>query len=308
MKPLEGVMALTYTALNNDFKLNEEAVCLEIEWVIEKGVTGIWPGGFAGEWPQLDEETRKRHLEVSKNQAGDRVFCAAGCHSTNTIQAIRLVNFADALGYDCAWISPVTPRRTSDEEVWDHYRMILDETDLPIALYNSYPIGFYMNPKMIAKLAAMSDRIIAIKAMVGDFVHIAGLYNEGVHEKMSIFGVEWNMLPHLILGAAGTLAGSDWIPVVAAVYKAFKQGDLERAWALQKAIVEQSPLLIPQTAGLFLGSPMSHSGIGYMKARFSLMSGIDIGPPIPPYKPASTGEIERAKKGIQKIDAIMQSV
>lgn len=307
MKPLEGVMALTYTALNRDFTLNEDAVRKEIEWVIEKGVTGIWPGGFAGEWPQLDEETRKRHFEVSKRQAGDRVFCAAGCHSTSTIQAIRLVNFADELGYDCAWISPTTPRRASEEEVYDHYRMILDETNLPIALYNSYPIGFYMNPKMIAKLAAMSDRIIAIKAMVGDFVHIAGLYNEGAHKKISVFGVEWNMLPHLILGAAGTLAGSDWIPVVTAAYKAFKQGDLDKAWELQKAIVEQSPLLIPQTAGLFLGSHVTHSGIGYMKARFSLMSGIDIGPPMPPYKPASTDEIERAKKGIQKIDAIIKS-
>jgi len=305
MKPLEGVMALTYTALNKNFTLNEDAVRKEIDWVIERGATGIWPGGYAGEWPQLDEEMRKKHLEACISQAKDRAFCAAGCHATSTIQAIRLVNHADKLGYDCAWISPPTPRRASEEEVFEHYTMILDETHLPIALYNSYPTGIYMTPRLIAKLASMNDRIIAMKAVVGDFCHIAGLYNEGVHKELRIFGVEWNMLPHLILGAAGTLAGSDWIPVVTPAYKAFTSGDMDRAWELQKAIVEQAPLLIPQTAGLFLGSKVVHSGIGYMKARFSIISGIDIGPPMPPYKPASKDEIERARKGIEKLRSMI---
>jgi len=80
---------------------------------------------------------------------------------------------------------------------------------------------------------------------------------------------------------------------------------MDRAWELQKAIVEQAPLLIPQTAGLFLGSKVVHSGIGYMKARFSIISGIDIGPPMPPYKPASKDEIERARKGIEKLRSMI---
>lgn len=308
MKPLKGVMALTYTALNKNFTLNEDAVRREIDWVIEKGATGIWPGGYAGEWPQLDEEMRKRHLEVCLDQAtkNGEVFCAAGCNASGTIQAIQLVNYAEDLGYDCAWISPPTPRKATEEEIIAHYEMILEKTKLPLALYNCYPAGSYMNPKLIAHLAAMDGRIIAIKEIVGDYCHIVGLYNEGVNEKMSIFGVEWNMLPHLILGAAGTLAGSDWIPVVLAVYQAFKGGDMVKAWELQRAIVAQSPLLIPHAAGLTMGVQATHSGIGYLKARFSIMSGIDIGPPMPPYKPASSDEIERARKGIEKIDSMMR--
>ena len=178
--------------------------------------------------------------------------------------------------------------------------MILDKTDLPIALYQSYPIGTYMNPKFIAKLASMSDRIIAMKAMVGDFCHIVGLYNEGVHKHLNILGVEWNMLPHLMLGGPGILAGTDWIPVVVAAYKAFRSGDMERAWELQKLIVEQSPLLIPQVAGMVLGSKVEYSAIVFQKARFSMMTGIDMGPPAPPYKPASDAELEKARLGIEK--------
>jgi len=35
MKPLEGIMALTYTPFNEDFTLNEDAVRQEIDWVIK---------------------------------------------------------------------------------------------------------------------------------------------------------------------------------------------------------------------------------------------------------------------------------
>jgi dihydrodipicolinate synthase/N-acetylneuraminate lyase len=90
-----------------------------------------------------------------------------------------------------------------------------------------------------------------------------------------------------------------------AIYEAFKTGNTTRAWELQKAIAAQSPLLIPRAASSTMGSKVEHSGVGYLKARFSLMSGIDIGPPLPPYRPASAAEIEKAKKGIQLLEALM---
>ena len=34
MKRLEGIMALTYTPLKEDYRLNEDAVRREIDWVI----------------------------------------------------------------------------------------------------------------------------------------------------------------------------------------------------------------------------------------------------------------------------------
>lgn len=102
MRRLEGIMALTYTPLKEDYRLNEDAVRREIDWVIQRGAAGIWPGGYAGQWPELDEEVRKRHLKVCIDHAKGRVFCAAGCHATHTLQTIRLANYAEEIGYDCA--------------------------------------------------------------------------------------------------------------------------------------------------------------------------------------------------------------
>jgi 4-hydroxy-tetrahydrodipicolinate synthase len=305
MKPLEGIMALTYTPLKEDYSLNEDATRREIDWVIQRGAKGIWPGGYAGQWPELDEEVRKRHLKVCIDHAKDRVFCAAGCHATNTLQTIRLANYAEEIGYDCAWVSPTIPRKATDDEIYEHHRLILDHTRIPIALYDSSPVGSYMSPELISRIVESSDRFIAMKAIVGDFVHMASLYHLGVDKKISILGVEWNMLPHLLLGAPGALGGSDWVPVMYATFEAFKAGNMDRAWELQKAIVSQSPLLIPRIASLAMGNRIDHSGIAYLKSRFSLMSGIDIGPPIPPYRPASDAEIEKARKGIHILEALI---
>lgn len=304
MKPLEGIMALTYTPFNEDFTLNEDAVRQEIDWVIKQGATGIWPGTYAGQWPEMDEAVRKRHLEVCIEHVAGRVFCAAGCHATNTLATIRLANFAEKIGYDCAWISPTVPRRGTDEEVFEHHRMIFENTSIPIALYDSSPVGTYMSPGLIKRIAALSDKIIAMKAIVSDICHIAGMYHLGLGEQFPIFGVEWNMIPHLQFGSPGALGGSDWIPIMVAVHDAFKKGEMEKAWHLQQIIISQSPLLIPRIAAQAMGSRIDHSVVGYMKAKFFHMSGIDLGPPLPPYLPATDAEIKKAKQSVAELNRV----
>ena len=57
-KQKKGIMVLIYTPLNHDDSLNETAIHVEIDWVNEQGATCIWPGGFAGHWPEMDEDLR----------------------------------------------------------------------------------------------------------------------------------------------------------------------------------------------------------------------------------------------------------
>jgi hypothetical protein len=60
--------------------------------------------------------------------------------------------------------------------------------------------------------------------------------------------------------------------------------------------VIQSPLLIHRVASSTTGSKMDHSGIGYLKARFSLMSGIDMGPPCHPTAQLQRRRLKKQRK------------
>lgn len=305
MEAYKGVMALTYTALKPDFSLNEKAIRQEIDWVAEQGATGIWPGGFAGQWPELSEEDRRRHLKICVEHAKPRLFTVAGCHATNTLETIRLVNYAEKLGYDWAWISPTLPRKATESEILRHHKMVLENTGLPIAIYDSSPITHYLSPRLISDLVDLSDRIVAMKAIVVDITHIAGLYNGKIDKKIKILPVEINCLPHLQLGAPGSLAGSEWVPLVMELCKAFREGRTDRAWALQKVVLDQIPPMLSRVAAQTMGGTLAHSGIGFIKEKFRLMSGIDLGPPLPPYEPASEQEKAKAKREVGAIKEIL---
>ena len=301
MKELKGVMALTYSALNADYTLNENGVRQEIDWVVAQGAGGIWPGGYAANWPELTEEQKRQLLKVTIDHAGKQLYLAAGCHATNTLETIRLVNYAEKLGYDCAWISPTLPRKSTDAEILRHHRMVIENSGIAIAIYDSSPITNYLSPRLIADIVGLSDRIVAMKAIVGDIGHIAGLHNGTIDAQVRIFGIESNMLEHMMLGSPGGMGGSEWIPILCALYRAFCAGDMARAWSLQKTILAQCPLILPRAASQAMGGHVAHSGIGFMKEKFKQISGIDLGPPIPPHQAAGPEEVAKARADIEAL-------
>jgi dihydrodipicolinate synthase/N-acetylneuraminate lyase len=109
------------------------------------------------------------------------------------------------------------------------------------------------------------------------------------------------MMPHMIWGAAGVLASPFSVPMAVAAYKAFKKGDMDRAWALQSRMTNERPLLtMPAIASMVPGANVISSTIGYHKAKTSMVLGIEMGPPAPPYAPANKAEIENIKKNIEE--------
>ena len=308
MTELKGVMALTYSALNPDYSLNENGICQDIDWVLAQGAAGIWPGGYAANWPELTEEQKKQLLRISIEHARGQTYFAAGCHATNTLETIRLVNYAETLGYDCAWISPTLPRKSTDAEIIRHHRMVMENTSMPVAIYDSSPITNYLSPRLIGEIVALSERIVAMKAIIGDIGHIAGLHNGSIDRQVSIFGIESNMLEHLMLGSPGGMGGSEWIPILCALHRAFSAGDMRRAWSLQKTILAQCPLILPRAASQAMGGHAAHSGIGYMKEKFRQISGIDLGSPMPPHEAASADEIVKARADIEALQRAVREV
>lgn len=296
---LDGVGVLMVTPLKKDYTLNEDSVRKQIDWTIDRGATSMWPSGYIGEWPNLDTELRKRYFEVCVDQAKGRAWVSAGCHATNLNEVVELVNHAEKVGCDLAWICPVTPRRPTEDDLVTQYQYIIDRTSLPLAMYNSYPTGVYMTAELMKRIMSLSKRIVAAKDSVGDFAHIATVYKAGLGEMVSFFGTAYVMMPHMIWGAAGVLASPFTVPMAMAAYKAFKNKDMDRAWAIQSRMTNERPILtMPHIAGMVPGARISSSTIGYHKAKTSIVLGVEMGPPAPPYAPASKAELEDIKKNI----------
>ena len=155
--------------------------------------------------------------------------------------------------------------------------------------------------QLLLRICSLSDRIVAVKDSVGDFGHIAQLYHVGLHKKVSIFPTTHIMIPSLIWGAAGALPDPCQTLLAVAALKAFKKGEMEKAWALQFRMTGDDPLLTYKiSAGMAAGATTISSSIGAQKAKVTAMLNIEMGPPAPPYAPPTAAEIEAGKKQIEQ--------
>ena len=61
---LEGVIPALVTPFDEHEEFNEEAYRRLIDWLIERGVTGVVPCGTTGEFSMMTRDERRRVLEV----------------------------------------------------------------------------------------------------------------------------------------------------------------------------------------------------------------------------------------------------
>ncbi|MBO05984.1 MAG: hypothetical protein CMI58_02965 [Parcubacteria group bacterium] len=301
---IKGIHLLFITPLKEDYSLNEEAVREEVEWCVQNGLQGIWAGGYIGEWNYLEEEMKKKLYEIIIDQNRGRLYISAGAHGINSAQAIRLVDHAEAIGCDSAWISPPTPRKLTEDEIFGHYKAIHEATRLPLGLYNTYPKNIYVRPSLMVRIAEL-ERVVTVKDALGDIVHIGSLYNDckkAIEEGFEILGVPYNMLPHMLYGGAGVTSNNWDAAICLELDKAVKNGDIKKACDLQLALSASWPFLFSEAlAKQAYGAKIDSSGIGVQKLKASLCMGIDMGPPMQPFAPASEAEIAFAKASLESL-------
>ncbi len=159
------------TALITPFKNGEidwKAFDNLVEWQIEKGTHALVPCGTTGESPTLSHDEHmaivKRCVDVVKK----RIPVIAGSGSNSTREAIKLTQYAKNTGADAALI--VTPyyNKPSQAGMYEHYRAIHDEVQIPIIIYNiPGRCVIDMNIETMAKLAKLPN-IIGVKDATGD--------------------------------------------------------------------------------------------------------------------------------------------
>ncbi len=284
--PLEGVMALPSTPLNNDYSLNEDAIRRQVDWYIDQGAAGLWVDGFFAECNQIDEMVRRRAHEVFIEAARGRVFMGAGCYGINPFQSIRLANHAADLGYDMAWMP--TPWKVPEEEIFQFFKIIHDNTRIRLGIYNTDGLGVYLRPALVARIAEL-ERMLCMKDTTQDFAHICGLANLGVFKRLKVFPTRAFVI-YMKLGAAGLLAAPARFKQTREIYNMFKNGDEDGAFKKEVASEGAAQAVFVRLSSWAWGAPRTRSTNGWSKAVSGMSMGVDLGPPMAPGLPLSDAE------------------
>ena len=244
---LKGVIPAMVTPFNEDDEsINEKNLRNLVNFLIDKGVTGLLPCGTTGEFVNMTLEERLRVIEIVVDETRGRVPVIAGTGETGTKMVIDSTNSAADLGADAAII--VTPYylKPGAKGLYDHYYTIAENTDIPLVLYNIPACTGVNLPWTVVEDLADIPNIVAIKDSSGDYSYFSALL-EKVRDKISVIvGWDENVFGALAGGAAGAILGSaNVIPEIwLQIYNHIQNGNLTKARDIQMRIQKFARILI----------------------------------------------------------------
>ena len=154
-------------------QLDEDALRRMVDFQIDQGTNGLVPVGTTGESPTLTEAEHKRVIEIVVEQAAGRVKVLAGAGSNNPIESIEYARCAQRAGADGALVVVGYYNRPSQEGIYQHFRLLHDETQIPIVVYNIPPRAVVdVEPETMARLARL-ERVVGVKDATGNLGRIS---------------------------------------------------------------------------------------------------------------------------------------
>ena len=149
-------------------KLDEEAYINLINLHLNSGTNGLVPAGTTGESPTLNHNEHEKVIEICIKEAKGKIPVIAGTGSNSTEEAVALTKHAEKAGANGALI--VTPyyNKPTQEGLYYHYKMINDNTNLPIIIYNiPSRCVIDMSVDTMARLFELKN-IVGVKDATGD--------------------------------------------------------------------------------------------------------------------------------------------
>ena len=147
-----------------DFRTLDELV----DFQLENGIDAIAPCGTTGESPTLSHSEHKKVIERVVKAVGGKVPVIAGAGSNSTAEAIELTAFSKKVGADATLQVCPYYNKPTQEGFYQHFKVIAEEVDLPIVLYNipGRCGGMGLTAETVARLAEI-ENIVAIKEASG---------------------------------------------------------------------------------------------------------------------------------------------
>jgi dihydrodipicolinate synthase/N-acetylneuraminate lyase len=235
---LRGIFTPNIVPLTADAEINEPELRRYVDWLIERGVHGLYPNGSTGEFTRFTVEERRRIIEIMADQTRGRVPILAGAAEANARETIKACEHYHTLG--CRAVAIVSPfyYKLSPAGVYAYFKEIADNSPIDITLYNIPMFASPIDVPTVQRLAEECPKVVAIKDSSGDLPHMMRMIVavRKLRPDFSFFtGWDAALMPMLLIGCdGGTNATSGIVPeITRKLYELTLAGKLDEARDLQ---------------------------------------------------------------------------
>lgn len=136
-KNFQGTFSVTVTPTNFDGSINVNSLKKYFNWQIKKKIGGLIILGSTGEFLSISNINRIKMIKESIAIIEKRIPLLVGTAAENTNEAIQLSVQAQKLGADGVMIIPPFYSTPTPDELYNHFKLISSEIDIPIMVYNN---------------------------------------------------------------------------------------------------------------------------------------------------------------------------
>lgn len=235
----KGCGTALVTPFRKEFSLDEETLRSLVRRQIDNGIDFLVPCGTTGESPTLSREEYLRVIQITVEEAKDKVPVLAGAGGYNTHEVIELIRQLKEAGVD--GILSVTPyyNKPTQEGLYQHYKAIAESTDLPVILYNIQGrTNVNIEVPTMMRLAEISN-IIGVKEASANIGQMATIASRMPENFLLLSGDDSTALPLIALGGHGLISvAANQIPgpMARLIHQAL-EGDFAEARRIQKKYI-----------------------------------------------------------------------
>lgn len=234
MKQITGVIPAMITLFDEHEEVDVKRTEALVEFLIGRGVHGLYLTGSTGEGFLMTGEERKLVVETVVRKVAGRIPVIVHVGDIGTKKSIDLAKHAHEAGADAISSVPPFYWKFSEQDIYNFYKDIAEATPLPMIVYN-VPLAGLMGTDLLVRLSKIEnvkglkftgkdhDQMSHLKDILGeDFIIYSGC-DEMAFSGLSvgtdgIIGSFYNVMPELFH----------------MIYDCAKSGDMAKGTRLQK--------------------------------------------------------------------------
>jgi N-acetylneuraminate lyase len=275
-----SIFAATLTPMRADGSIAPEGVAPLTDFILSKGVHGLYVSGSTGESVLQSRAERAEIITATAEHARGKCTLIAHVGAASTGDAIALAEVAKEQGYDAVSAVPPYYYKHNFADIADYYRAIADASGLPLIIYNIPALsGTDLSTDKLLELME-DDRIAGVKFTAQDLFQFGELRKAAPHKKF-YFGTDEMFIGAAAIGTDGGIGSTYNLigDVYLAVEQAIAVGDVDEARKQQRKANDLIAVLLK--VGV----------IGGLKHALNRL-GVPVGPCRRPFSPMSADGIK----------------
>ena len=206
LKKYQGIFPAFYACYDDAGEVSPDRARAFTEYLIEKGVNGLYVGGSSGECIYHSMEERKALLEAVIAQAAGRIPIIAHVACNNTRDSMELAAHAESVGADCIAAIPPIYFHLPDRAIAQYWKDIASAApNTDFIIYNIPQLaGTALNSSLLRTMLAVPT-VIGVKNSSMPIQDIEMWRDEGA---IVFNGPDEQLLSGLAAGAVGGIGGT----------------------------------------------------------------------------------------------------